>query len=322
MESLQTSKRVLTYLSLHPDNNESNKWIRVARRILPLLFVVVISCAILGCLSFIMKFKSTNMEATLFTAMVALVYVGLIFIMVFAFFARYKLTTMFEGLSEIYETSTDLAPYLINYFTIYKTSINFIEAATIDSTGILARTNDTCELMWLILSRILPCLFIGLSASFCLMTFFNLSHGIYDLDQFYRPYYSKCVSLSLFPISSYKTDIFSNSRFSLPWNQSKIVGYVGELGFIIASCEVALSTNCITIILFISMCLHHCAFYKLFKHTIKEWNCCQQNQCSKTMICHLVRFHISVKTYVSQSHFYFCQMMKLTELLKEIVFIK
>lgn len=105
MEPMQASKRVLIYFSLYPNNDESKKWTRVARCILPLLYVVIISCAILGCLSFIMKFKSTNMEATLFTVMVALVYVGLIFIMAFAFFSRSNLASMFEGLSEIYQAS-------------------------------------------------------------------------------------------------------------------------------------------------------------------------------------------------------------------------
>lgn len=175
MQPMQTSKQVLIYLGLHPDNNESSAWDRMIRRILPVVFVVFTLCAMLSCLSFIIKFSRINMEATLFTAMVTLVYVGLAFIIAFAFVSRSDVASVFEELSEIHQTT-----------------------APIDSIGILARANSTSEWMWSIFFRILPCVFFGMCTTFGLMYFFNLSHGIYDVDQFYRPYYSKWVAVAFF----------------------------------------------------------------------------------------------------------------------------
>lgn len=100
-----TTKQVLMYLGLYPATNGSSKLTRMARRILPVLFIVVILCAILGCSSFIIKFKYINMEATIFTFMVALVYVGLISVQAIAYFSRSDITALFEQLSEIYRAS-------------------------------------------------------------------------------------------------------------------------------------------------------------------------------------------------------------------------
>lgn len=104
MEPMPTSKRVLMYLNLYPGNSELSKRMRIIRRILPLIFIVVVSSAILGCGSYIIKPTHINAEATIFTAMVALVYVGLVFLMAFAFLSRSDITFMFEHLSEIYHS--------------------------------------------------------------------------------------------------------------------------------------------------------------------------------------------------------------------------
>lgn len=101
---MPTSKRVLMYFNLYPGNSELNKRMRMIRRILPLIFIVVMSSAILGCGSYIIKPKHINAEATIFTAMVALVYVGLVFLMAFAFLSRSDIMCMFEHLSEIYHS--------------------------------------------------------------------------------------------------------------------------------------------------------------------------------------------------------------------------
>lgn len=45
------------------------------------------------------------MEATIFTFMVALVYVGLISVQAIAYFSRSDITALFEQLSEIYRAS-------------------------------------------------------------------------------------------------------------------------------------------------------------------------------------------------------------------------
>lgn len=195
-EPMQTSKIILIHLSLYPVNNEPRKWMRIVYRILPMLFVVVMLCAISACLSFVIKFKYINAEATIFTIMVALVYVGLIFIMAFAVLSRCGIIILFEQLTKIYRTSQ----YFIGQIWLKQLKIPKISffplkilAAHIDSNGILTRANDTCEWIWTIFFRIPPCLCFGLSAIFTSMYVIDVSNGNRDLNKFYRPYYSEWV---------------------------------------------------------------------------------------------------------------------------------
>lgn len=88
----------------------------------------------------------------------------------------------------------------------------------------------------------------------------------------------------------------------MPWNQSTILGYFGEICFILVSCESGLLVNGTIVIIFISLGLHHCAFCKLLKHIIDESNRCHRKQCNKKLLRDLVRFHATVKEYVFIAH--------------------
>lgn len=124
MEPLYTTKQVLIWLCLHPANGSSiSKWTRIGRRMLPLLLLVLILCAITVSLSFIIKFQSTNVEATLFTFIVLMVYVGLLYIMVIAFHSRSCIVALLEQLTKIYDTSL----YLMNPFQFTNLSIRTIQ---------------------------------------------------------------------------------------------------------------------------------------------------------------------------------------------------
>lgn len=106
MEPLSTTKQVLIWLSLHPVNDSTiPKWTRIGRCILPLSLIILIMCAITVSLSFIIKFYSTNVEATIFTIVVFVVYTGLFYIMIIAFFSRYRITKLLGQLAKIYDTS-------------------------------------------------------------------------------------------------------------------------------------------------------------------------------------------------------------------------
>lgn len=86
----------------------------------------------------------------------------------------------------------------------------------------------------------------------------------------------------------YKT--FDDIHFSLPWNQSTYLGYFAEILFhSITSYGYGISIGT-PLLLFISLCFHHQAFSKMFKHSIDE-----SEKYDAKLLCDFIRFHISAK---------------------------
>lgn len=83
---------------------------------------------------------------------------------------------------------------------------------------------------------------------------------------------------------------------SLPWNQTTILGYFGEICFTVIASETYLIVTGVFLILFISICNHHQAFYDIFKQSINECN-----RHDEKFIRGLIQFHISTKRYPSHS---------------------
>lgn len=90
--------------------------------------------------------------------------------------------------------------------------------------------------------------------------------------------------------------ISMNSCSSLPWNQTTVLGYLGEIGFIMFSAKAFMITNGVLLMFFVSICRHYGAFYQIFKHSIgKLTHSDRNNRCDKAILCDLIRFHISIK---------------------------
>lgn len=109
-------------------------------------------------------------------------------------------------------------------------------------------------------------------------------------------------SIEIFPTYFFNANVsyFSlfcfEKKFSLPWNQTTLVGYAVELttlGSIGLFYFVVYGTF---LMLFLSICMHHQAFSKMFKYLVDKLNRSDvENQCDKKSLCNLIRFHISVK---------------------------
>lgn len=82
--------------------------------------------------------------------------------------------------------------------------------------------------------------------------------------------------------------------YSLPWNQQTLLGYFGEICFSILMGESFLLFNSL-ILLFISISLHHQAFYKRFKHSLREIERPGEKRNNERFLCELVRFHITIR---------------------------
>lgn len=80
---------------------------------------------------------------------------------------------------------------------------------------------------------------------------------------------------------------------SLPWDQSSYVGYFGEIFFTILFAYGYLILHGVSLILFISMCLHHRAFSEIFKRLIDA-----ARQCDENSLHDLIGFHLTAKEYV------------------------
>lgn len=74
------------------------------------------------------------------------------------------------------------------------------------------------------------------------------------------------------------------------WNQTTYFGYFGEVISLSLGAGTYLIASGAVMLLFISVCLHHRAFFKIFEHTIDTLK-----QCDKKSLCDLIRFHVTVK---------------------------
>ena len=166
-----------------------------------------------------------------------------------------------------------------------------------DSHEFLIRANKTCEWMWSLLWKSMiifgVCIVMTAVASIFIV---YLIHGEFDEVKFYRLIRLEWVKI-LRPYFEWKNHkIYENFIFfldSLPWNQLTIWGYFGEISYYEISCAGYIFVIGVLLLLFISICIHHHAFYQIFEHSINEAN--RTKQFDKKYFYHLARCHIAEK---------------------------
>lgn len=72
---------------------------------------------------------------------------------------------------------------------------------------------------------------------------------------------------------------------------------MAEEGCVTIFGDVYASESFTLLLFFVSICLHHRAFYRMFKHWIDKRNRQQRNDSDEMFLCDLIRFHIMVKEY-------------------------
>lgn len=77
---------------------------------------------------------------------------------------------------------------------------------------------------------------------------------------------------------------------SLPWNQTTYLGYFAELLLLIPLAYGYMIINGTFLLLFISICMHHQAFHKMFKQSTNR-----TDKCDSKFLCDLMRFHVLAK---------------------------
>lgn len=82
--------------------------------------------------------------------------------------------------------------------------------------------------------------------------------------------------------------------FSFPWNQQTPIGYIFELILDIASAEGYWIGCGSLLLLFISINLHHRAFFEMFRHLLRDLDQFDQHK-DQHLFHKLIQFHKSVK---------------------------
>lgn len=83
----------------------------------------------------------------------------------------------------------------------------------------------------------------------------------------------------------------------LPWNQETLLGYFGLICTTCTGGAIYFIFDLAILLFFISICLHHHAFYKMFQHFLHKMELIE-NSNKKKLICDQYRFHIMVKELV------------------------
>lgn len=156
------------------------------------------------------------------------------------------------------------------------------------------QTNRVCKTIWQIHFKcVIVIMVLGVSMG-PISVIFCQNSGNYDVKCFVhssRVMWVKFIWKSTF--------MFMNSKsliHRLPWNQQTLTGYTAELCFVALFIGIYFISNGSFIILFISICLHHQTYYKIFQQSTLEFSHFNGNH--KELLCKLVHFHISIRKWI------------------------
>lgn len=84
-------------------------------------------------------------------------------------------------------------------------------------------------------------------------------------------------------------------HFSLPWNQTTAMGFIGEACFSTIVGVIFMLFNGMLLLLYVSMCLQHKAFYERFRHSLEKLDRPDKNRNNQEFLCELIQFLNTVR---------------------------
>ena len=109
MKALVTTQRVLTWYRIcHANESTTSSWQKMLFSIFSVVCLIANACAVAASVTFLLKFISSNLEESLYALFQCAAYSNVVYIHIAAFLQRKKVTSVFESLTEIYETSKKL----------------------------------------------------------------------------------------------------------------------------------------------------------------------------------------------------------------------
>lgn len=89
-------------------------------------------------------------------------------------------------------------------------------------------------------------------------------------------------------------------RFSLPWDQSTVAGYVKEILYSVVTGGDYILCAGVFIFFFISLCRYHCAFYEMYHDLLYRWDYKDGNANHQQHLAQIIHFHVLIKEYALQ----------------------
>lgn len=92
-----------------------------------------------------------------------------------------------------------------------------------------------------------------------------------------------------------RNELFPISIDSLPWAQDTLIGYIGTTIYEILLGITYFIANGSLLLLFISICLHHEAFFKMFQHLLRKLETPDKHRNDTKYLCKIIRLQISAR---------------------------
>lgn len=105
MAPLATARQMLACLSMYPVDESSTKWKQTVCIAFPPILVICALCQLASFLTFIVRNIAMDFEECLFTLVVCISFIGIIYTMLTAFYHRHQIPSIFAELTLIYEAS-------------------------------------------------------------------------------------------------------------------------------------------------------------------------------------------------------------------------
>lgn len=83
----------------------------------------------------------------------------------------------------------------------------------------------------------------------------------------------------------------------MPWDCETFFGYAGEIIFHVTFGQGDILFNSMITGLFVSICLHHEAFYEMFEHSLRKLDVIGNRQEARIVLCKLIDFHNTIRRY-------------------------
>lgn len=292
MQPLVSIRRIMTWLSMCPSDKSSNarqKNSYVACTLALLFFdFVYLSTSLVFCWEFIL----IDFESSTFAVMIVIGEIGVLYFIISAISMRHQIGGIFKRLSTIYKDSELIFIIAHEKSQSQLQNKNKTQCSIPDENEVdvqcLTRANTTSEWIWTIYLKYVAVSVIGMDMTGVLTVLYcYFTHERLNSDHFYRAGKLVYVIKIQFTWKDMKKFV---DYFSLPWNQATNMGYFGEMLLCTFTCTGYLISNGIPLVLFLSLCVHHQAFAKIFKHKSNK-----SVKCDAKMLCGLINFHISAK---------------------------
>lgn len=182
-----------------------------------------------------------------------------------------------------------------------------------DSFNFLMQANEKSEWLWKFYFKfmIITCSNTAFLSALSAFTCY-FKYGKFDEKFLYHPYkvvlviilliiYYSFLKTSFCSLKDFSHEYLSSSSSisndSLPWDAETGFGYFNEILFHTIAGQGYIFFNGTLVLLFIAICLHHEAFFKMHQHLLHNLDKVDKSRNNKKFLCKLINFQVSIRRY-------------------------